>query len=110
MKGYDVKIRLDDFRPITWRDMIIPEKITFKELDRIIKITYGFLGYHLSAFTFKDSDIEILDLSNDIVAANEAKDMNETYIDEYFQNEKKIFYEYDFGDGWAFTIEIKKNR
>ncbi|SDA45285.1 pRiA4b ORF-3-like protein [Methanobrevibacter millerae] len=91
MKGYDVKIRLDDFRPITWRDMIIPEKITFKELDRIIKITYGFLGYHLSAFTFKDSDIEILDLSNDIVAANEAKDMNETYIDEYFQNEKKIF-------------------
>ena len=44
MKGYDVKIRLDDFRPLTWRDLIIPEKITFKDLDNIIKILYGFYG------------------------------------------------------------------
>ena len=33
--GYDVKVRLNDFRPLTWRDLIIPDNITFMELDDI---------------------------------------------------------------------------
>ena len=53
-KGYDVKIRLDDFRPLTWRDLIIPAGITFNDLDNAMKIIWDFAGYHLSRFTFKD--------------------------------------------------------
>ena len=30
-------------------------------------------------------------------------------IDEYFDNNKKIYWEYDYGDGWSFTIEVKKS-
>ena len=40
MKGYDVKVRLDDFKPLTWRDLIIPAGINFKELDTILKILW----------------------------------------------------------------------
>ena len=49
-KGYDVKVRLNNFRPLTWRDLIIPENITFDELDDILKTLWGFNGHHLSAF------------------------------------------------------------
>ena len=95
MKAYDVKVRLDDFKPLHWRDIIIPSGITFKDLNSILKILWGFDGYHLYEFTFKDVS-DIIDESND------------TLIDEFFQNSRKIFWEYDFGDGWSFTIEVKK--
>ena len=95
MKAYDVKVRLDDFRPLYWRDIIIPSGITFKDLNNILKILWGFNGYHLYEFTFKD----------DFDAINES---NDTLIDEFFENNGKIFWEYDFGDGWSFTIEVKK--
>ena len=52
--------------------------------------------------------MQIVDLSKDLFHMNEVKDMNTTLIDECFRKENKIYYEYDFGDGWSFTIEIKK--
>ena len=107
-KGYDVKVRLDDFRPLTWRDLIIPENITFKRLDAILQSLWGFDGSHLSAFSFKNSDVCVMDLSLDVMTMGGELDSNTAYIDSYFKTEKKIFWEYDFGDSWSFTIEIKK--
>lgn len=107
-KGYDVKVRLDDFRPLHWRDLIIPAGITFRDLDNILKILWDFSGYHLSRFTFKDSfDV----ITNDVEGIG--LDMGElnsedVIIDEYFEANRKICWEYDYGDGWSFTIEVKK--
>lgn len=112
MAAYNIKLRLDDFRPLTWRDLIIPTGITFKELHDIIQITMGFLGYHLYNFSFKDSKKEIVDFEiRDSVMSEmfgiEELDSNKTLIDPYFNHYKKINYLYDFGDSWSFTIEIK---
>lgn len=107
-KGYDVKVRLDDFRPLHWRNLIIPAGITFRDLDNILKILWDFSGYHLSRFTFKDSfDV----ITNDVEGIG--LDMGElnsedVIIDEYFEANRKIYWEYDYGDGWSFTIEVKK--
>ena len=107
-KGYDVKVRLDDFRPLHWRNLIIPAGITFRDLDNILKILWDFSGYHLSRFTFKDSfDV----ITNDVEGIG--LDMGElnsedVIIDEYFEANRKICWEYDYGDGWSFTIEVKK--
>ena len=107
-KGYDVKVRLDDFRPLHWRNLIIPAGITFRDLDNILKILWDFSGYHLSRFTFKDSfDV----ITNDVEGIG--LDMGELnsedlIIDEYFEANRKICWEYDYGDGWSFTIEVKK--
>jgi len=92
MKGYAIKLRFDKFRPLTWRDLIVPSGITFDELDIIIQILMGFDGDHLSEFRLENKyPLEMGDI-----------------IDEHFKMNKKIFYEYDFGDSWTFTIEIKK--
>ena len=108
MKGYDVKIRLDDFRPLTWRDLIIPSKITFGELDNILKILWDFEGYHMSRFTFKDSFDVVTNEFPDVGFEPGELDSSKTVIDGYFESNSKIYWEYDFGDGWSFTIEVKK--
>ena len=108
MKAYDIKLRLDDFRPLTWRDMIIPSGITFKQLHDIIQIVMDFSDYHLYSFSFKNRRQFILDFNRNIIMEDMDIDSNITVIDEYFDKEKKIYYTYDFGDSWDFTIEIKK--
>ena len=109
LKGYDVKVRLDDFRPLTWRDIIIPSNITFEELDNILKTLWGFNDIHLSAFRFKNKDLFIMDKDMDDAGILEVShDSKDTYIESFFDSNKKIFYWYDFGDDWNFTIEIKK--
>ena len=108
-KGFDVKVRLNDLRPLHWRDLIIPENITFYELDDILKTLWGFNGHHLSMFFVKNENVRIMD---DIVAEgcmiDEYLDSKTTFIDEFFEKYKKITYWYDFGDDWQFDIEIKK--
>ncbi|MDO5810661.1 MAG: plasmid pRiA4b ORF-3 family protein [Methanobrevibacter sp.] len=108
-KGYDVKVRLDDFRPLTWRDLIIPAGITFKDLDNVMKILWDFSGYHLSRFTFKDNMDVITNEFMDIDFNPGELNSKDIIIDEYFDNNTKIYWEYDYGDGWSFTIEVKKS-
>ena len=106
-KGYDVKVRLNDLRH--WKDLIIPENITFYELDDILKTLWGFNGYHLSMFILKKEDITIAD---ETVAQgcmmDSYLDSKTTMINEFFEKSSKITYCYDFGDDWEFDIEIKK--
>lgn len=108
MKGYEIKVRLDEFRPITWRNLIVPEGISFADLDKIIKVVYGFSNQHLSAFYTRKSNFQIADPSFELRAVATELDSNVTCIDEFFKSERKIDYVYDFSDWWSFTIEIGK--
>ena len=106
--GYDVKVRLNDYRPLTWRDLIIPDNITFMELDDILKTLWGFKGSHLSCFLLPDRK-NIIDY---IISEDSMIDMDynihTTLVGDIFDNYKKVTYWYDFGDNWQFDIEIKK--
>lgn len=111
MKGYDIKIRLDDYRPLTWRDLIIPADITFEQLNYIIQILNNFNGFHLYAFRINNGDITISQkeyLEDLAMWGYEGLLANETLINEFFETYDKISYTYDFGDSWEFTIEVKK--
>ena len=108
-KAYDVKVRLNDFRPLTWRDLIIPDNITFMELDDILKTLWGFGGHHLSCFLLRKTNQTIIDddLSKETMMTMDY-DANTTHLSEIFDNFNKVTYWYDFGDDWQFDIEIKK--
>ena len=103
-KGYDVKVRLDDFRPLTWRDLIIPAGITFKDLDNVMKILWDFSGYHLSRFTFKDNMDVITNEFMDIDFNPGELNSKDIIIDEYFDNNAKIYWEYDYGDDRDYPV------
>ena len=107
--GYDVKVRLNDFRPLTWRDLIIPDNITFMELDDVLKTLWGFDGDHLSCFFAPKDDLTIIDKNLSRESMMECDyDVDTTIISEVFDKYNKITYWYDWGDNWRFDIEIKK--
>lgn len=108
-KGYDVKVRLNDFRPLTWRDLIIPDSISFMELDDILKTLWGFYGHHLSCFLVPKDNLIITDedLARETMMGCDYE-ANSTSVSEVFDRYDKITYWYDFGDDWKFDIEIKK--
>lgn len=105
--GYDIKIRLNDYKPLTWRDLIIPEGLTFNQLHEIIQILMDLDDYHAYMFEFKNNPERVVDFDQ-IDDWENTIDSNTTIIDKYFDNNKKITYTYDFGDDWEFTIEVKK--
>ena len=109
VKGYDVKVRLNDFRPLTWRDLIIPDNITFMELDDVLKTLWNFNGHHLSCFLIKKDGLIITD--EDLSAETMMDcdfEANTTLVSEIFDKYDKVTYWYDFGDDWQFDIEVKK--
>lgn len=51
MKAFDVKIILKDSYPETSREVLIPQKITFRELDKVICSLFGLKDRGSSDFT-----------------------------------------------------------
>jgi len=83
MTGYKIKIRLDDFRPLTWRDLIIPAGITFHDLHEVIQTVMDLNDYHLYAFTIKNTNFRIVNFDICDVYGEEF-DSNITYVDDFF--------------------------
>ena len=111
MKGYDIKVRLDDFRPLTWRDLIIPENITFHQLHLIMQELWDLYDMHLYEFSDKKYTKKFIDFDRFAMNNEYIPDYNEYNAKEYcisilFDSYKKIDYTYDFGDSWYFTIEM----
>lgn len=109
MQGYDVKVRLNDFRPLTWRDLIIPANMTFMELDDALKTLWNFNGLHLSCFLIRKDNLIITDedLAKETMMGCDYE-ANTTLVSEVFDQYNKVTYWYDFGDDWQFDIEVKK--
>ena len=51
MAGYVCKIVIEDSHPPIWRRVIIPDKVTFFDVHRIIQILFGWEDMHLHEFT-----------------------------------------------------------
>jgi len=110
MKGMQFKITIQDIYPPIWRRIIVPENYSFWDFHVAIQDAFGWDDDHLHAFRIKIKDnfqIGIPDTdeidSSNIIAGWKVK-INEC-IDKIG---KKIFYEYDFGDGWEHEIVFEK--
>ena len=50
MKGYQLKITIKGSSPPIWRRVIVPEKISFEDLDNVIEYIFGWTHDHLFSF------------------------------------------------------------
>lgn len=105
MAGYICKIVIENTHPPVWRRVIVPERITFKELHEIIQILFSWGDEHLHEFEVPGDRIYISD-REDTWADNYNE--SETLIDSFFKNYKWLRYTYDFGDNWRHRINIEK--
>lgn len=93
MKGYAVNMHLDNSSPEISRQVILPKKLTFNDLEKIIYAVFSFDGYHNSDFYFEKS-------------ADIFYDDRTAIVDDYIDD--TIYFHYDYGDDWLIVINLKE--
>ena len=105
MWGYEVKITLSEFSPVTSREFIIPENYSFEEFSNVINIILGFSGNQESLFVIRPYN-DIIKNKNVKSLLDVTYDTNTTYIKEFFDELPDLDYLYDMEDRWLIGIEI----
>lgn len=101
--GYQLKITIQGSRPPIWRRVIVPEHITFCDLDDIIEKIFGWTHSHLYEFIITDWGVRITG-----APLMEEEDNAEECIDSWMKEGSSIYYTYDFGDNWEHHIKVEK--
>ncbi len=97
-----------------WRDIVVPQHITFGQFHEIIQSAFLWEDSHLFEFrlTTHGRKIEIVSNADGAgeafaaIAHNGPVDAESMTIDEVFPRTKNAVYEYDFGDSWLHSIHL----
>ena len=92
MTGYKILLRLYS-NVETWRELIIPENITFKQLHDIIQKVFGFYNYHMYNFQVPEKipDEDAVDL-NSIIQTIDHENSNDIKINEIVDDNSILLY------------------
>ena len=108
MAGYIVKVMIENTHPPVWRRIVLPEKITFKDLHQILQIAFNWSGYHLHDFSFPQTDYRIVQSKEDLGYGGGYGDLEtNALIDDLLKDNSWIRYTYDFGDDWQHKIKFE---
>jgi len=109
--AYQFKIQLMNVtKPPVWRQIQVPEKITFHDLHHVIQLVFGWEDCHLYQFRPKGYG------SHPLIGIPSKEDWDQvdfnskkTKLNKVFTHEKQTFnYIYDFGDDWSHKITMEK--
>ena len=108
-KIFQLKIQLNNFKPSTFRTILIKPDMSFYKLHYVILETFNFSGGHMYAFTLPGPNSEII-TSDPLYKLEEGEiDARKTKVQNFFDAVgQKCLYEYDFGDSWRFTVLLQK--
>lgn len=102
--GYQIKITIKGSKPPIWRRVIVPDRITFADLDAVIESVFGWTHSHLYEFYFKEDDVRF---TIDPSYYNQG-DAEKECIDAWMWEGNKCLYIYDFGDDWMHDLVVEK--
>jgi hypothetical protein len=104
-KVFQFKITLLDIEPPIWRRMLIPRDFTLAQVHGIIQIAFGWTDSHLHEFItskrgrYSAPEFEFDDSGNEATTCLGQLNLS---------TRSRLFYEYDFGDGWQHELRIEK--
>lgn len=106
-----LKISLNDFKPLIWRKIIVPSDCSFFNLHVAIQDAMGWSDSHLHAFYISEQQgekritIEFPNPeANDFGGINALDERKERIADYFGKTIKQCVYCYDFGDNWDHTV------
>ena len=100
--GYQLKITVKGSQPPIWRRVIVPQFITFDDLDAIIEELFGWTHSHLFEFYITKFGERFTGGT-----LGEEDDTDEC-IDAWIEEGDTFVYTYDFGDNWEHSIKVEK--
>jgi hypothetical protein len=105
--AYQIKLELSGSKPKIWRRLIIPPDMLLSDLHKVIQTAMGWTNSHLHMFN-KGKVFFEPPLDDDFLDST-GVDYTGYTIGKLLEEENdKISYEYDFGDGWEHTITLEK--
>lgn len=109
---YQIKISLNGIRPPIWRRLIVDSSILLPDLHDVIQSAMGWFNGHLHQFRvgrdFFSGPMED-DGMGGMFGMEGTHDYRDVRLRDVLVTDKqKIYYEYDFGDGWDHTVLLEK--
>ncbi len=103
---YQIKVTLEEIRPLIWRRILVTSDTTLRRFHRILQVVMGWNDYHLHQFLIDKmhyggphSDYMMFEMKNEKTVK---------LIQVVFGEKTRFIYEYDFGDSWYHKILIEK--
>lgn len=107
-KIFQFKIQLKYLSTPVWRRVQVPSDLTFHQFHGVIQILFHWQSYHIYAFSYDDTYIEIPPKEEPMVKRYETENAKKKKLNDYFNNKNdKIVYTYDFGDNWEHEIVLE---
>lgn len=105
MDVYAVKVTLLGTRPLVWRRILVPRKITLRQLHWTLQTVMGWTDSHLHQFALPRQKFAGPTYGIGAKVANEDR----TELGELLWTVgASLLYEYDFGDGWRHELVLEE--
>lgn len=112
--AFVVRIDLDGAQPPVWRQLRLASDLPLDQLHEILQVAMGWTDSHLHHFVMGPDSRDVYGLQNfltryDIEEGDEGIAEADVRLDQVLAKPgHRLFYEYDFGDGWWHTITLEK--
>lgn len=111
-RALELEVSLDLHTPCK-RRIIVPENLNFYQLHNVLQNCFAWKDCHLHHFVADvDADgyptrvIQPQWDEMEVLPGVQVQDSLEVTLSDIFASQKRIVYEYDFGDGWLHIIEL----
>jgi hypothetical protein len=99
----ELTVTLRDVDPPVWRRLVVPERTTLRDLDRLLQAVMGWQGTHLSLFELHGRTYGEIEDMEDL---GDPRTVSVTAVPE-----GTVFgYDYDLGDGWEHDVRVEGRR
>ena len=110
---YRLRVDLDGATPPIWRRLDLPSDMTLPTVHAILQVAMGWTDSHLHCFRMGPDDKNaLMEPFLTPFAESEGDEgipESQVRLDEVLARPgQRLFYEYDFGDGWDHTIKLER--
>ena len=102
---YQLKVTLNNSKPLIWRRIQVNSDITLYKLHQILQVVMGWFNSHLHQFIVRGQYYGTPDPDFGFEVKNEKRIKLNQIVS---RAGDKFIYEYDFGDGWKHIILLEK--
>jgi hypothetical protein len=102
--AFRVRLQLADVEPVVWRRLLVPGMVRMAKFSGILLTAMGWTDSHLHIFRVGDKRYG---MCFDDYPEEEIDEKGVTVLQALSQ-ERRFFYDYDFGDGWEHEVVIEE--
>jgi hypothetical protein len=110
VQGYQLKVILEDTKPVIWRRIVVRGDMKLGLLHAVLQVAMGWTNSHLHMFLVgacRFTDPTLVD--NSAWEEGEDKDERNVVLSQVVASGITVFgYEYDFGDSWTHRVAVEK--